>query len=271
MQTLTQIKALLESHGLAPRHALGQNFLIDHNLIRRLVDDAAISPGDTVLEIGPGTGTMTEELVSRGARVVACEMDAGLCRVLRERLGQDSSSWTLVEGDCLDGKHALNPALVRAIGDAPFRLVSNLPYGAGTPVILLLLTEFDRCRGLHVTIQREVALRVLARPSTKDYGTLSVVAQALTDVRPVATAPPSCFWPQPDVHSAMVSMRRLTNPLTKRPGAFGAFVQGLFEKRRKQLGAVLGRGFPFPPGVLPTDRAEALSVVQLVALHEAAG
>src|SRR4051812_35986712 len=84
MQSLTQIRELLATHSLSPRHALGQNFLIDHNLIKKLVDAANVSPGDTILEVGPGTGTLTEELLSRGAHVVACELDKGLATLLRE-------------------------------------------------------------------------------------------------------------------------------------------------------------------------------------------
>jgi 16S rRNA (adenine1518-N6/adenine1519-N6)-dimethyltransferase len=267
VQTLSQIKAILDEHGLRPRHALGQNFLIDHNLIRRLVDAAAITPGETVLEVGPGTGTMTEELLDRGARVVAAEMDRGLCGVLRQRLaGRD---FTLVEGDCLAGKHALAPAVLEAVGDGPFVLVSNLPYAAGTPVMLTLLADIPRCRGLFVTVQREVADRLLARPSTRDFGTISVLAQAVAEVRLVATLPPACFWPRPEVTSAMVAMERRPTPLSPRPRALADFLQRLFEKRRKQLGAVLGRDRPFPPGVAPTHRAEALDVPTLIALHEA--
>src|SRR4249920_707298 len=108
MQSLTEIRALLESHGLSPRHALGQNFLIDHNLIKKLVDAAHVSPGDNVLEVGPGTGTLTEELLARGASVVAVEIDRDLAGLLRERLAVNER-FTLIEGDALAGKHAVNP------------------------------------------------------------------------------------------------------------------------------------------------------------------
>ncbi|MCE7973364.1 MAG: ribosomal RNA small subunit methyltransferase A [Leptolyngbya sp. PLA1] len=267
VQTLAEIKELLASAGLSPRHAFGQNFLIDHNLIRRLVDASGVAAGDTVLEIGPGTGTLTDELLDRGCRVVAGEIDRGLCALLRERYA--GRTFTLIEGDCLASKHALNPELLAALGPGQFRLVANLPYGAATPVMLSLLADVPACTGLFVTIQREVADRLMARPSTKDYGTISVVAQAVAEVRMVATLPPECFWPRPDVTSAMVRMTRLAAPLTARPRALADFCQSLFEKRRKQLGAVLGRDHPWPAGVLPTDRAEALSVTTLVALHNA--
>ncbi|MFZ2874650.1 MAG: 16S rRNA (adenine(1518)-N(6)/adenine(1519)-N(6))-dimethyltransferase RsmA [Phycisphaerales bacterium] len=267
MQTLAEIKDLLASAGLSPRHAFGQNFLIDHNLIRRLVDASGVAAGDTVLEIGPGTGTLTDELLDRGCRVVAGEIDRGLCALLRDRYA--GRAFTLVEGDCLASKHALNPDLLGALGPGHFRLVANLPYGAATPVMLSLLADIPACTGLFVTIQREVADRLMARPSTKDYGTISVLAQAVAEVRLLATLPAECFWPRPDVTSAMIGMTRLTSPLTSRPRALADFCQGLFEKRRKQLGAVLGRDRSWPPDVTPTGRAEALPVPALVALHNA--
>src|SRR4051812_5019410 len=108
MQTLIQIRALLEERGLAPRKSLGQNFLIDQNLIRKLVDASGVGAGDLVLEVGPGTGTLTEELLERGCEVVACELDRGLAELLRERLGANPR-FTLVEGDCLASKREIAP------------------------------------------------------------------------------------------------------------------------------------------------------------------
>ncbi|MBX9738216.1 MAG: hypothetical protein K2X32_14950, partial [Phycisphaerales bacterium] len=98
MQTLTEIKAMLEERGLSPRHALGQNFLIEQKLITKLIDSAGAQPGDLVLEVGPGTGTLTEALLDRGCRVIACELDRGLAELLRDRLGS-RASFTLIEGD----------------------------------------------------------------------------------------------------------------------------------------------------------------------------
>lgn len=265
MQTLSEIKALLESRGLSPRHAFGQNFLIDHNLIRKLVDTSGVGGAETVLEVGPGTGTLTEELLSRGCRVIACEIDRGLCELLRERF-RDAPGFTLIEGDCLQSKRGLAAPIRDALTDTPFVLVSNLPYGVGTPLMLTLLIEHRACRGLYVTVQREVAERIAAAPGTKAYGTLSVVAQAAAEVEMIARLPPECFWPRPDVTSAMVAVRRRARPLASDLGRLAAFCQTLFEKRRKQLGAVLGRERSWPPGIRPEDRAEALSVDQLIAL-----
>lgn len=277
MQTLSEIKSLLESRGLSPRKAFGQNFLTDHNLIRRLVDESGVRAGDVALEVGPGTGVLTEELLSRGCRVVAAEIDRGLCELLRDRLGANPL-FTLVEGDCLDGKHAIAPALLSAVRSAmaasnvnTFHLVANLPYGAATPLMMLLMAQHKECVGQFVTIQKEVATRLAAPPGGKEYGPLSVLAQVTCEVRTVAKLPPECFWPRPDVTSAMVGLTRRDQLLHPDPARLLAFCHRVFEQRRKQLGTLLGRDTVFPDGIVPTDRAEALTVSQLMALEAAVG
>lgn len=270
-QTLAEIRQLLEAHGLSPRKSLGQNFLIDQNLVRKLVDAAAVGPGDLVLEVGPGTGTLTEELLSRGCEVVASELDRGLAALLRERLGAAyPNRFTLVEGDCLAGKRHVNPAILQALRGRSFTLVANLPYNAATPLMLALLVEHPECRGLFVTVQREVADRLLAHPSTKEYGTLGVVAQAVGEVKRIATLPPACFWPRPDVTSAMASVLRRPDPMTNNPAGLAAFCQAVFAKRRKQLGSVLGKDVPWPEGIGPLMRIEELTPAQIAALSEVA-
>jgi len=293
VQTLTEIKAMLEARGLSPRKALGQNFLIDHNLIRKLVDSAAVGPGDRVLEIGPGTGTLTEELLRRGCRVIACELDRELAGLLRDgfqpvgapksqrssianeptpppsRPLGEGSSFVLIEGDCLESKREISRDVARALSNHPFTLVANLPYNAATPLMLTLLCEHPECRGLFVTIQREVADRLLAKPGTKDFGPLAIVAQAVGEVRLIATLPPECFWPRPDVTSAMVSVTRRAVPLTAAPRALADFCQNLFSQRRKQLGSVLGRTGSWPEKISPTLRAEQLTVEQIIELQRA--
>lgn len=288
VQTLADIRAILAQHGLSPRKALGQNFLLDHNLIRKLVDASGVGAGDVVLEVGPGTGTLTEELLSRGCRVIACELDHGLARMLRERLASPiSGSFTLIEGDCLEGKHALNEELTRTLremtgesagesvgaggGGRGFRLVANLPYGAASPLMTTLLASWASCRSMHVTIQREVADRLLAKPGTDEYGTLGIIAQAAAEVSLVATLPPECFWPRPDVTSAMVSIVRRATPLTDDLPRLAACCQKVFGQRRKQIGSVLGRGFAFPAGIGASQRAEQLSVEQLIELSRVEG
>ncbi len=265
MQTLAEIKALLEARGLRPRHRFGQNFLIDHAHIARLVEAAGIGPGDLVLEVGPGTGTLTEALLARGAEVVACEIDRDLCGLLRERFG---GRIDLHEGDCLDGKHELSASLLTRLAGRPFTLVANLPYSAASPLLANLAARSE-CRGCFVTVQREVAARLAASPGEGDYGPLSVAIGARFDVRRLADLPPGCFWPPPKVTSAMVAMRPRESPPLSPPElpAFGRFVQQVFGKRRKQLGTILGRDAAALAGIDPQRRPESLTIDEWVRLH----
>ncbi|MEL6496997.1 MAG: 16S rRNA (adenine(1518)-N(6)/adenine(1519)-N(6))-dimethyltransferase RsmA [Planctomycetota bacterium] len=267
MQTLAEIRALLDARGLAPRKRLGQNFLVDHNLIRKLVAASQVGKGDLVLEVGPGTGALTDELLDRGCDVIACELDAGLAELLRERHGAQirSGRLRLVEGDCLAGKRGLSQEIEAALGSRRFRLVANLPYGAATPLMLALLCD-DRCLGQFVTIQREVADRMLAGPGSKAYGSISVIAQTLASVERIAVLPPECFWPRPDVTSAMVSLVPAEAAGIGDRRAFAAFCQRVFANRRKQLAKVLP-GIALPIGVPPTERAERLDVATVAGLY----
>ncbi|MFG0259192.1 MAG: 16S rRNA (adenine(1518)-N(6)/adenine(1519)-N(6))-dimethyltransferase RsmA [Phycisphaerales bacterium JB041] len=269
-QSLAEIKSLLESRGLSPRKRFGQNFLIDHNLVRKLADESGVGNGDLVLEVGPGTGTLTEELLERGCRVIACELDRGLAGLLRERLGSNEH-FTLIEGDCLAQKREVSADIVGALAGRPFTLVANLPYGAATPLMLALLTSHPECRGMYVTIQKEVGERLAAGAGHQAYGGISVAAQTLARVRPIAKLPPECFWPRPEITSVMVAIERRDGHGIGDPVGFGGFCQRVFAQRRKQLGSVLGRDFAWPGGIEPTARAEALTPEQIVMLWRSAG
>lgn len=292
MQTLSEIRSLLAARGLRPKHRLGQNFLHDHNVLRKLVEAAGVgcdaaAPGEApradasasaaaplVLEIGPGTGALTESLLERGARVVACEIDRDMIEILHERvMPRAGGRLVIVEGDCLDGKRSLSPALLAALGGAPFRLVSNLPYGSATPLIATLVAKHPECDGLFVTIQREVADRLLAAPRSDAYGPISVLVSLLARCERVTDVPPGCFWPAPEVTSAVVAIRPL--PAAERPDAlraperlrdFERFVSEVFSKRRKQLGSILGRDRALPPGVDARQRPEELAPSQWLEL-----
>lgn len=274
MQTISTIRALLAERGLRPRHRLGQNFLHDQNQVRRLVKAADLHPGELVLEVGPGTGALTEALLESGVNVIACELDPDMADIVESRCGEvGPDRFVLVRGDCLDGKRSLNPRLVEALGDRTFRLVANLPYQAATPLIANLLAEYPACQGQFVTIQREVADRLVAHPSTRAYGTLSVMVQLLGTVDLIGIVPAACFWPQPEVTSAMVAIRPRDDAREAigEIGAFESFVTRLFSARRKQLGTTLGREAPWPAGVDPHMRPEALTPQQMLALWKSLG
>ena len=266
VQTQSDIKAILSARGLSPKHRFGQNFLVDQNLLRKLVDASGIGEGSLVLEIGPGTGTMSEEILARGAELVAIELDRDLAAHLRE-LFADNPRFTLIEGDCLDGKRALNPDALAKLGGRAFTLVANLPYQAASPV-MAICASMPSCRGQFVTVQREVGDRLRAAPGSSEYGPLTILVQAFCEVEQIAVLSPGCFWPPPEVTSAMLSLRPRAAPALSPAEAdvFGAFVHTLFSKRRKQLGAILGRARDWPDGIDPNARPESLSIADLVRL-----
>ncbi|MCH2134604.1 MAG: 16S rRNA (adenine(1518)-N(6)/adenine(1519)-N(6))-dimethyltransferase RsmA [Phycisphaerales bacterium] len=265
MQTLSEIRSLLEASGLAPRKRLGQNFLHDQNHVRRLIAAANLSPGDRVLEVGPGTGTLTEALLDAGAEVVACELDEGLADLVADRLGDRI---TLVRGDCLGRHRRLADAVVEALGDSPWTLVANLPYQAASPLMIELLLHHPNCQGQHVTIQREVADRLVAAPGTRERGPLGIIASVFGRIERIGDVPPSCFWPQPKVTSAMISIEPLTVSSPVDRDRFATFVTTLFSSRRKQLGRIFGRDRTWPDGIDPTWRPEVLTNEQLLALFD---
>jgi 16S rRNA (adenine1518-N6/adenine1519-N6)-dimethyltransferase len=262
VQSLTEIRALLDARGLRPRRRFGQNFLHDKNQLSRLVEAAGVGPGDLVLEVGPGTGTLTEALLDCGAEVVACEIDRDLADIIEERLG---SRLTLVRGDCLGRGRSVNTEVAAAL-TRPFRLVANLPYQVASPLMCALLIDRDDCLAQHITIQKEVADRLLAEPGTKQYGPLGIIVGALAGARRIGVVPATCFWPKPKVTSAMVSILPRSHPEIDDPAAFARFVTDVFTKRRKQLGAIFGRDRQWPEGVTEDLRPEALAVEQVVAL-----
>lgn len=262
MQTLTDIKAILADAGAEPKKSLGQNFLHDQNMIRKLVDASGVGDGSLVLEVGPGTGALTEALIERGCEVVAVELDDGLFDANRRRLGDRAC---FIHGDALP-KGALHPDATAALAGRPFTLVANLPYQVASPLMVRLSRE-ALCLGQHVMIQREVAQRLRAAVGTRDYSELTLMVRASCDVTRIATVPPGCFWPQPKVVSELVSIApRAERPAGESLDELERLCGVVFRQRRKQLGSLLGRGLAYPAGIEPTDRAEALTVEQLMAL-----
>ena len=255
---------MLQERGLSPRHRLGQNFLHDHNILSKLVDASDVQPGDLVLEIGPGTGSLTEELLARGCEVVACELDRGLVGILQDRLGD---SIKLIHGDCLIKKQ-LHPEVIDQLADGPWRLVSNLPYQMASPLLVTLLTSHPECLGSFVTIQHEVAQRLMAKVGTSGWGVLSILVQRLAEVSMITKVPNTCFWPQPKVTSACVKV--IPHAMSKNQGndGFGKFITSLFSNRRKQLGTILGRDHDFPENILADARPSTLTIDQLEKLYE---
>ncbi|MBV8780270.1 MAG: ribosomal RNA small subunit methyltransferase A, partial [Phycisphaerae bacterium] len=230
-QTKKQIQAALAEAGSEPRHRFGQNFMIDGNLVRLVADAGLLTAEDTAIEIGPGTGTLTEELLSRAAQVIAVEIDRDLAALLRQRFA-DEPRFTLVEGDALAGKHALNPQLLTLL-NARCKLVANLPYNIASPLVIEMLIAGVPL--LAFTVQKEVADRLRAAAGHDAYGPLSIMAQLLADVEVLRMLPPQAFWPAPKIDSALVRMIAKPTSAVSDVRAFSRFVHQLFSFRRKTL------------------------------------
>lgn len=262
MQTISEIREILNERGLHPKHRLGQNFLHDQNQLRRLLEASEVGQGDLVLEVGPGTGTLTEALVDRGCEVITSELDRDMGDIIESRLGPKV---TLVRGDCLDGPRAFSTEVLEALGGRSFRLVANLPYGAASP-IMSLLAAMPSCVGQFVTIQKEVGERLLARPGTRQYGPLTVFVRAFADVRSIGTLSPNCFWPPPKVESIMLGITPRKTPLEVSEIELGKTIHLVFSKRRKQLGTILGRSQPMPESIDPKRRPDSLDISEVLLL-----
>jgi 16S rRNA (adenine1518-N6/adenine1519-N6)-dimethyltransferase len=274
-QTKHEIQSLLAGAGTEPRHRFGQNFMIDQNLVRLVADAGMIAPGDLVVEVGPGTGTLTDEILSRGADVLAVEIDRDLAGVLRERFAANER-FRLIEGDALAGKHALNDELLASLRQAtqqrPVKLVANLPYNIASPLVIEMLIAGVEL--LVFVVQKEVADRLRGAAGGDDYGPLTVMAQMLSKVEYLRKLPPGAFWPAPGVDSALVRMVR-ADRLGDRAGAFSAFVQQVLSARRKTLRKALERANVDADGVIaklgldPKLRAEELPPETFLAMFEA--
>lgn len=274
-QTLTQIRSLLAAYGLSPKKRFGQNFLHDGNQMARILAAADLKPDDIVLEVGPGTGALTGRLLEAGARVVAVEVDRDLEPLLCEQFASFDQRFVLIVDDVLAGKHTINPRVIDALrslgGHDPvrppdFKLIANLPYNIASPLLVNLAVDHPAMQCAIVMVQREVAERMVAGPGGKAYGPLTVMLHATCRVDRLFHLSPACFWPAPTIESAVVKLERLPAARTADPHALAALVHRLFSRRRKQLGAILGRDRDWPEGIEPTQRPEQLDVEQLIAL-----
>ncbi len=213
MQTKSRIQQLLASENIHPKKLLGQHFLIDLNLMRKLVDTAQIQKDDIILEAGCGTGSLTEELAKYAPFVLAVEIDNTLAKIAKQKLGQYRSA-EIINADVLKNKNTINPTITDKIKSAQkkypgrFLLISNLPYNIASPLMLNLVIGPLVADAMYVTIQKEVADRMTAKADSKAYGSLSILLAATGDIKKIRILKPSVFWPEPQVDSAMVGFVR---------------------------------------------------------------
>jgi 16S rRNA (adenine1518-N6/adenine1519-N6)-dimethyltransferase len=263
-----RVRALLDDHGLAPSRALGQNFVVDPNTVRRIAGLAGVAAGDHVLEIGPGLGSLTLALVELGAQVTAVEIDRHLVPVLREVVSDAMPPVDVVHDD------ALTVDLDALLAAAPaWRLAANLPYNVGTTILLRILEEAPAVTGGVVLVQREVGERLAAEPADAAYGIPSVKRAWWASASLVGRVPPTVFHPRPRVDSALVRLERRGPPGGDdvRRAVFTLVDAGFGQRRkmlRRSLGAVDGvTDDTFSAAdVAPTARAEELALDDWVRL-----
>lgn len=288
-QTVSYVANRLKAAGLRPVNRFGQNFLVDLNLIDLIARSADIGPRDVVLEVGTGTGSLTARMAKRAAMVVTVEIDENLAELARQEFAT-LPNVTLLQTDALKNKNTLHPDVVRTVQEslarvgpeARLKLVANLPYNVATPIISNML-QFDPVpERIVVTIQRELADRITAQPSTKDYSALSIWVQTLAVPKIVRVLPPSVFWPRPKVHSAILQIDPSDELRARVPDLdfYHRTVRALYFHRRKFLRSVIVSAMKermdkaqvdqvlADLGLSPTARAEELSVEQTIELVE---
>jgi 16S rRNA (adenine1518-N6/adenine1519-N6)-dimethyltransferase len=273
------VRGELDRIGFRPSRRLGQNFLLDENMLAAIVRDARLPPAARVLEVGAGCGFLSLHLARAGVELTSVEIDARVLEIARRLLaGERSVKWILA--DALSGKNALSRALLSAIPPAPWHLVSNLPYSIAAPLLALLARGSSTPESMTVLVQREVAQRIAARPGTSDWGPLSIRLQLEYAPELVRTVPAALFWPRPDVESALVRLeRKPSGSRAEERDELDALVARVFQRRRQTLGRVMGeildrsraRALLADLGLDPSLRAEALDLDQLRRLCQGSG
>ena len=276
----TATDRILKKYGFSMRKKYGQNFLIDANILEKIVNTAEIGPDDIVLEVGPGIGTLTQYLAARAKKVIAVEIDAALIPILHETLGMFDNV-EIIHEDIM--KFDIDGYFEQFSADACRRkVVANLPYYITTPVLMRLLegkTAFDT---MLFMVQKEVAERILAAPGTKDYGALSLAASYYTETQMAGTVPPSCFVPRPGVDSALMLMKvyEKKKVQVKDENHMFALIRASFNQRRKTLANGISHfeGLPYTReevtgalssmGLSETIRGETLTLSQFAELSD---
>ena len=264
---------LVKKYNFKFSKSLGQNFLVDDSVPKDIVLGAEVDENDLVIEIGPGVGTLTAQLLNKAKKVVAIELDNDLIPILTEEMG-NNPKFTLIHND------ALKVNFNEIIGEEKnVKLVANLPYYVTTPIIVKLLKEKYNFKSLTIMIQKEVAERMDAEPGNKDYGSLSLLVQYYCNTKIIRKVPPQCFIPRPKVDSIVIRLDRLDEPKVKveNEKLFFEIIRSSFNMRRKTLwNGVKNIGLPKEKlelafeeaGVDPKRRGETLTIEEFAVLSD---
>lgn len=244
MQTKHQIQHLLAAEAIQPNKRFGQNFLIDLNIMRFLIESAKIANDDIILEVGSGTGSLTEALSEHAGKVITVEVDSKIAKIAKKQLA-DLENVEFFNADILHKKSSLNPDIIQAVENARsdlkgrFMLVANLPYAVASPLMINLVIGQLFVESMYVTIQKEVAERMISEPDSKHYGTLSIILNATGDIEIIKILKPALFWPAPKVDSAIVTYHRNNEKISqiKDMLIFSEIINLFMQHRRKMLKA----------------------------------
>lgn len=271
--------AVLQKYQFNFQKRFGQNFLIDPRVLDRIIEASQVGPEDTVLEIGPGIGTLTRRLAQAAGKVIAVEIDDKLIPILEDTL-DDLDNVRIIHQDILKVDI---PALVeKENGGRPIRVVANLPYYITTPIVMALFESGVPLKSITVMVQKEVAERMQAGPGTKDYGALSLAVQYYAEADVAARVPPNCFMPRPGVGSAVIRLTRRQIPPVETADSRGLFalIRAAFGQRRKTLANALKNAPELSftkeqveaaiaaAGFAPSVRGEALSLEEFARLQK---
>ncbi|WP_400244730.1 16S rRNA (adenine(1518)-N(6)/adenine(1519)-N(6))-dimethyltransferase RsmA [Niallia sp. JL1B1071] len=279
--TPARTRAILDKYGFSFKKSLGQNFLIDTNILRNIVDHAELTEESGAIEVGPGIGALTEQLAKRSKKVVAYEIDQRLLPILKETL-EPYPHAKVIHQDIL--KANVKEMLETEFNDIrDIMLVANLPYYVTTPIIMKILEEKLPLRGIVVMLQKEVAERISAKPGTKEYGSLSIAIQYYTKPEVVMIVPKTVFVPQPNVDSAVIrlTIRETPSVSVKNEDFFFQITRASFAQRRKtilnNLSSQLEGGKEKKAeiiaaleqaGIEPSRRGESLSIEEFAKLSD---
>lgn len=272
-----QTRQILSQHGIHLKKSLGQNFLTDPQILDQIVHAAELTPRTGVIEIGPGIGALTEKLLMRGNQVLAIELDQRLIPVLKE-IFRERSQFRLVHGDAMEVDFA--QLIDQFVEVDEVALVANLPYYITSPILIRLLTQRYPLQRIVLMIQKEVAERLIAKPNTKEYGSISVLVQYFAEIQQILTVPKQVFFPQPKVDSAVVRLQIREKPAVSvgDEKLFFQLVRASFAKRRKTLLNALHSAFSpalskqeiaellTTAGIDPQRRGETCSLVEFAQL-----
>lgn len=269
MQNNVNVKELTKRHNIRLTKSLGQNFLIDNNIIKKIVDSANVNRDDLVIEVGAGVGNMTSEIASRAGQVIAIEIDRHLMGALSENL-RPYDNVRIINNDILKldiEKDILSAKDIIPEGFNPhsIKVVANLPYYITTPIIMKFLEESTSVDMLVLMVQKEVAERIAALPGGKDYGTLSVAVQYYSNPEKVFEVPPQCFMPPPEVSSAVIRLKVNRKPpvLVDDKEMFFRTIKAAFGQRRKTLVNALSNS-----GYLNLDKENVKSILSSIGITE---